>query len=82
MIQRLQQYSQSSKTYTTDPVLEQNQALRTLNQNVLKEAQVRAYNDVIFLNEIFAILLLFWGLFVISLNQYRSYKQQLLPNSS
>lgn len=82
VIQRLQQYSQSSKTYTTDPILEQNQALRTLNQNVLKEAQVRAYNDVIFLNEIFAILLLFWGLFVISLNQYRSYKQQLSPNSS
>ena len=56
--------------------------MRTLNQNILKEAQVRAYNDVIFLNQIFAILLLFWGLFVISLNQYRSYKQQLSPNSS
>lgn len=80
--QRLQLYSQNSKTYTQDPVLEQNQALRTLNQSVIKEAQVRAYNDVIFLNEIFAVILLFWGLFVIAINQYRSYQQHLLPNSS
>ena len=58
------------------------QALRTLNQAVTKEAQVRAYNDVIFLNQLFAVLLLIWGLFIISINRYRSYKQSLRPDSS
>ncbi|WP_353142611.1 MFS transporter [Acinetobacter pragensis] len=80
--QRLQIYAQNSQKYTLDPALEQNQALRTLNQTVTKEAQVRAYNDVIFLNQLFAVVLLFWGLFVIGINRYRSYKQSLLPNSS
>lgn len=80
--QRLQSYTQSNQRYTLDPALEQNQALRTLNQAVTKEAQVRAYNDVIFLNQLFAVLLLFWGLFIISINRYRSYKQSLRPDSS
>ena len=80
--QRLQIYTQSNQRYTLDPALEQNQALRTLNQAVTKEAQVRAYNDVIFLNQLFAVLLLFWGLFIISINRYRSYKQSLRPDSS
>ncbi len=34
--------------------------MRTLNQVVTREAQVRAYNDVIALNGIFAIALLLW----------------------
>ena len=80
--QRLQSYAQSSQRYTLDPALEQNQALRSLSQAVIKEAQVRAYNDVIFLNQLFAVVLLFWGLFVIGMNQYRSFKQRLMPNSS
>ncbi len=82
VIQRLQTYQQSSQKYTLDPALEQNQALRSLNQAVTKEAQVRAYNDVIFLNQIFAVVLLFWGLFVISINGYRNYRQRLNPDSS
>jgi hypothetical protein len=80
--QRLQSYTQSNQRYTLDPALEQNQALRSLNQAVTKEAQVRAYNDVIFLNQLFAVLLLIWGLFIISINRYRSYKQSLQPDSS
>ena len=80
--QRLQSYAQSSQKYTLDPIQEHSQALRTLNQAVTKEAQVRAYNDVIFLNQLFAVLLLIWGLFIISINRYRSYKQSLRPDSS
>ena len=46
----------NATTYTLDPVLQQNQALRSLNQTVNREAQVRAYNDVIALNGIFALV--------------------------
>ncbi len=59
--QRLETYNRSAHIYTLDPQLQQNQALRTLNQAVTKEAQVRAYNDVIFLNQIFAVMLFFGG---------------------
>lgn len=80
--QRLLSDSQSSRAYTPDPALEQNQALRALHQRVTEEAQVRAYSDVIFLNKLSAILLLFWGLFIIAASQYRSYRQRLRPDSS
>jgi len=80
--QRLLSDSRSSHAYTPDPALEQNQALRALHQRVTEEAQVRAYSDVIFLNKLSAILLLFWGLFIIAASQYRSYRQRLLPDSS
>lgn len=80
--QRLLNDGQSSRAYTPDPTLEQNQALCALHQRVTEEAQVRAYSDVIFLNKLFALLLLFWGLFIIAASQYRSYKQRLLPDSS
>lgn len=80
--QRLLSDSQSSRAYTPDPALEQNQALRALHQRVTEEAQVRAYSDVIFLNKLSAILLLFWGLFIIAAGQYRSYRQRLRPDSS
>ncbi len=80
--QRLLNDGQSSRAYTPDPTLEQNQALRALHQRVTEEAQVRAYSDVIFLNKLFALLLLFWGLFIIAASQYRSYRQRLLPDSS
>lgn len=46
--QRLQIYHQKAQSYTLDPALENNQATRNLQQSILKEAQVRAYNDVIF----------------------------------
>ena len=58
MQQRLLSDGQSSRAYTPDPALEQNQALRALHQRVTEEAQVRAYNDVISLNQLFAVLLL------------------------
>lgn len=80
--QRLLSDGQSSRAYTPDPALEQNQALRALHQRVTEEAQVRAYSDVIFLNKLSAILLLFWGLFLIAASQYRSYRQRPLPDSS
>lgn len=80
--QRLLSDSQGSRAYTPDPALEQNQALRALHQRVTEEAQVRAYSDVIFLNKLFALLLLFWGLFIIAASQYRSYRQRLRPDSS
>lgn len=60
--QRLKSYMQKAQSYTLDPMQEKNQALRTLNQSIQQEAQVRAYNDVIFLNGLFAVLLLIWRL--------------------
>jgi len=45
-----------------------------LNKVVTREAQVRAYNDVIVLNGIFAVVLLLWGLFKYARNQYKTRK--------
>ena len=78
--QRIQVLTQSAHQYSLDPALDHQQAMRTLNQSIAREAQVRAYNDVIFLNGIFAVLLLFWGLFVIAINKYKTRRQ--LSNSS
>lgn len=78
--QRIQVLTQSAHQYSLDPTLDHQQAMRTLNQSIGREAQVRAYNDVIFLNGIFAVLLLFWGLFVIAINKYKTRRQ--LSNSS
>lgn len=69
--QRLQAYSQSAKTYTLDPAQDLNQAQRTLNQTITKESQVRAYNDVIFLNGLFAVVLLLWRLSLLAFEKYR-----------
>lgn len=74
--QRLATYTQSASKYTIDPIYEQNQAIRSLSQQVTKEAQVRAYNDVIALNGIFAVLLLIWGGSNIARTKYLSLKQQ------
>lgn len=63
--QRLQQYQSAATVQSPDTVLTQNQAIRNLNQVVTREAQVRAYNDVIALNGLFAIVLLIWGMFII-----------------
>jgi hypothetical protein len=49
---------------------------------VTREAQVRAYNDVIALNGIFAILLLIWSSFNITWTRYQLKKQQQALNSS
>ena len=80
--QRIALYQQSANKYTIDQALEQNQAYRNLNQIVTREAQVRAYNDVIALNGIFAILLLIWSSFNITWTRYQLKKQQQALNSS
>ena len=68
--QRLSTYQRSAAITTNDPALQTAQAMRTLNQVVTREAQVRAYNDVIALNGIFAIALLLWGGFNIARSKY------------
>lgn len=68
--QRLQTYQHSAMVTTNDPVLQSNQAAQNLNKVVTREAQVRAYNDVIVLNGIFAVILLLWGLFKYVRNKY------------
>ncbi|AYO55366.1 MFS transporter [Acinetobacter wuhouensis] len=80
--QRLAIYQQASAQYTLDQALEKNQAYRNLNQVVTREAQVRAYNDVIAMNGIFAILLLLWSGFNITWTRYQQRKQQQILNSS
>ena len=80
--QRLAMYQQSSSKYTLDPALQQNQAVRNLNQVVTREAQVQAYNDVIALNGVFAVLLLIWGGLNITRSKYLLRKQQLSANTS
>lgn len=72
--QRLQAYQRSAMVSTNDPVLQNNQVLQNLNKVVTREAQVRAYNDVIVLNGIFAVVLLLWGLFKYVRNKYMTRK--------
>ncbi|MCH7315234.1 MFS transporter [Acinetobacter sp. ANC 3882] len=72
--QRLQTYQHSAVLSSNDPVLQNNQALQNLNKVVTREAQVRAYNDVIVLNGIFAVVLLLWGLFKYIRDKYKTRK--------
>ncbi|ENX34451.1 hypothetical protein F889_01733 [Acinetobacter colistiniresistens] len=72
--QRLQSYQRSAMVSSNDPVLQNNQALQNLNKVVTREAQVRAYNDVIVLNGIFAVVLLLWGLFKYARDKYKTRK--------
>lgn len=78
--QRLQTYQRSAIVNTNDPVLQNNIALQNLNKVVTREAQVRAYNDVIVLNGIFAVILLLWGLFKYTRDKYRSQKNMQTAN--
>ena len=80
--ERLNSYQQAASKYTLDPILQQNQAIRSLNQVVTREAQVRAYNDVIALNGLFAIFLLIWASYNIARNKYVLMKQQNIANTS
>jgi hypothetical protein len=73
--------AQSAHQYSLDPNLDQQQAIRSLNQTITREAQVRAYNDVIFLNGIFAVLLLLWGLLLMGKNKYQLRQQQRTDSS-
>lgn len=76
---QLNAYKTSASIYTKDPAIQNELALRDLNQNITTQAQVNAYNDVITLNAIFAVLLLCWGLFIITVNKYLFKKQNISP---
>ncbi|SUU03079.1 major facilitator superfamily permease [Acinetobacter haemolyticus] len=80
--QRIKSYEHSAMLNTTDPVLQNKQAMQNLNQVVTREAQVRAYNDVIVLNGIFAIILLIWGLFKYAREKYKTIKNRSLTSIS
>jgi len=84
VLQRLNSYQQNASKYTLDNQLEHNQAIQNLNQVVTREAQVRAYNDVIALNGIFAIILFIWSMFNIFWAKYQLRNQQkaIMINSS
>ena len=78
--QRIQSYQRSAAPYTTDPIQQQHQALQNLDKVVTREAQVRAYNDVIALNGMFAVILLLWGLFKYTRDKYRTRKNLQASN--
>lgn len=69
--QRLNSYAAATHASVQDPALTQNQAIRNLNQSISREAQVRAYNDVIALNGLFALFLLIWGTLNIFWSRYK-----------
>jgi len=73
--QRLAIYQKSTASTVNDPVLQHNQEIKTLNQVITRESQVRAYNDVIALNGVFAVLLLIWGALNIARSKWRSRKE-------
>ncbi|OUY07445.1 MFS transporter [Acinetobacter populi] len=78
---RLQQYQATYKSTLTDPVQDQVQAQQALAQIVNREAQVRAYNDVISFNSIMAIILFIWGIFNILWDKYNEYRQRHLHSN-
>jgi hypothetical protein len=49
---------------------------------VTREAQVRAYNDVISFNGVVAMLLLLWGTFLIARNQYQLRQQPKIDTTT
>lgn len=59
--QRLKSYQYSSASTDTDAQRQQDKALRNLNSTISREAQVRAYSDVIILNALFALFIFIWG---------------------
>lgn len=70
--------------YTLDQQIEQRLALNTLYQSVQREAQVRAYNDVIALNGLLALIILIWGL-LLSWQRFRQCQNlalQALPDKT
>jgi hypothetical protein len=77
--QRLSQYQSKYAPYITDSAKNQVQAKSSLSQITTREAQVRAYNDVIYLNGIFAVILLVWGFSNIASTHYNARRQ---PQSS
>lgn len=73
--QRLSLYQSKYAAYISDSGKDQVQAKSSLSQISTREAQVRAYNDVIYLNGIFAVILLIWGLSNIAWTRYNAHRQ-------
>lgn len=69
--QRLQTYQHLYQTQITDPQQLNNLAFKSLDRNIRLESQVRAFNDVIALNGLFALFLLIWGGSNIVWSKYR-----------
>ncbi|WP_218664918.1 MFS transporter [Acinetobacter sp. Colony158] len=80
--QRLKQYQAKFSPNIADPVQDQLQATKTLSQTANREAQVRAYNDVINFNSIVAIVLFLWGLCNIIWAKYLTYREKLTASST
>ncbi|EPF70687.1 MFS transporter [Acinetobacter rudis] len=74
--QRIKQYQLLYQNHQSDPQLQQRLALKTLDQNITQESQVRAFNDVIALNGLFALLLLLWGGSNIAWSKYQLYRSK------
>ncbi|MBF7686069.1 MFS transporter [Acinetobacter sp. B10A] len=68
--QRIHQYSALYQPYLTDSTLDQAKASQLLSQVMARESQVRAYNDVVNINSIIAVLLFLWTLIHIILQKY------------
>jgi len=71
---RIQQYQRLYQNYQADPQLQHSLALKKLNQDINQESQVRAFNDVIALNGLFALFLLLWGSSNIAWSKYQLYR--------
>lgn len=80
--QRLSQYQAKFTPSITDPTLDQLQAVKTLSQTANREAQVRAYNDVINFNSIVAIVLFLWGVCNILWGKYLAYRERIAAQRS
>ncbi|SDC23153.1 MFS transporter [Acinetobacter boissieri] len=72
---RIHQYTAVYSPHITDNVLEQAQATQLLAQVVNREAQVRAYNDVVNINSLIAILLFLWTLTHIVWQKYSTQRK-------
>ncbi|KQT82841.1 MFS transporter [Aurantimonas sp. Leaf443] len=59
---RIQQQAQPYAALITDPVRLRAQGVAQLSQAVTREANVRAYNDVVWLNLVIALVFLVWSL--------------------
>lgn len=60
---RLQLQQQAYTSTVTDPLLRQAEGMLAFSRIASREAQVRAFSDVIVLNGIIAVIFFFWGIF-------------------
>lgn len=82
VLYRVSQYKAIYNSQTTDPQQVQIQASKMLGQINAREAQVRAYNDVINLNSVIAIFLFVWTITNMTWHKfYASRKQDQMSGS-